>query len=118
MATSQNLMALMANYERDGVNALLPANMPDDLLTSLTIDFENSDETSLSAVMFAVLRILMHRDGESNILKVSVEKMHEALEYYQFELANEEVNRFTEIRTNRPTIDNILTTREIEISRT
>lgn len=116
--------------QKEGLNGLLPQNMPDNILDRMIEQIDaidtDSDDTSIVTLFLAVLSIhkgkVITKDGES-IMRIKfepAEELIEKLDNYKISLSMEYMRRLKKIFipiNNLPTLDNILNSdREVKIS--
>lgn len=116
--------------QKEGLNGLLPQNMPDNILDRMIEQIDaidtDSDDTSIVTLFLAVLSIhkgkVITKDGES-IMRIKfepAEELIEKLDNYKISLSMEYMRRLKKIFipiNNLPTLDNILNSdREVKLS--
>lgn len=102
----------------DSPEAVLPKNLSDEwldiLLAQAQCMHDNEDSSHFSWLASTVLQILINR-SETREFSVTEDELAEYLNNYSMELSLEKINRVTEVRTSRATLQTILSNRTIEM---
>lgn len=116
--------------EKEGLNGLLPQNMPDFILYRMLEEIDsietNSNNTPASTLLLSVLsihnnKIITHNGGNNiSITFEPPEELMEKFDNYKLSLTMEYMRRMKKISipiNSLPTLDNILNSdREVEVS--
>ena len=114
----------LVKFENDivkkGAEACLPANLPDEWLKKLLLNYESvysgEEKETLSAPLRAVMEIMFFK-RQTNELNLSDKELMKLLGDYRLELAFEEVSRKTDIEVNPADLASIFTDRDIQLKR-
>lgn len=107
-----------------GPEATLPANLPDewikllarDLDMLLNVDGGYEDHRYLTAPLAIITHILFGKKGENeSSVSFSEEDLVKFLDYLRFEIALEEVRRWTDISPEPATLETIFTNRKVKM---
>ncbi len=112
-------------YDKNGAEALLPQNLPEDVYDFLQeqadpfiADELGEEDAGFACLLFCVLMILDYQNGgNGGEVEVPVEGLHRHMERYCFTLALESITRITDQKVERATLQNIFDEdRQVEIT--
>jgi hypothetical protein len=108
-----------------GPEAALPANLPDEWVRLLARDLEEllgetdkvrDDHSYLTAPLAIIAHILFGKMGKNeDSVNLPAEDLFNFLDYLRFEIALEEIRRWTDISPEPATLETIFTDRKIEL---
>lgn len=108
-----------------GPEATLPANLPDEWIKLLARDLDmllnedgngSEDHRYLTAPLAIITHILFGKRGENeSSVSFSEEDLVKFLDYLRFEIALEEVRRWTDISPEPATLETIFTNRIVKM---
>lgn len=108
-----------------GPEATLPANLPDEWIKLLARDLDIllnvdgngcEDHRYLTAPLAIITHILFGKRGENeSSVSFSEEDLVKFLDYLRFEIALEEVRRWTDISPEPATLETIFTNRKVKM---
>jgi len=108
-----------------GPEATLPANLPDKWIRLLSRDLDmllsevgngNEDHRYLTAPLAIITHILFGKRGENeSSVSFSEKDLVKFLDYLRFEIALEEVRRWTDISPEPATLETIFTNRKVKV---
>ncbi|WP_331344646.1 hypothetical protein [Cellvibrio sp. UBA7661] len=116
MEQAKNLSKFKEEVLSNGVNAVLPENLSDSWLEYLVDQAEQfiakDKNAKPSAVVAAIMTILLFRNNYTE-LSIELSELSKYIHLYALELSIEAINRSSDRNIGRPTLENILTNREI-----